>query len=75
MISTFLASYSNSTYLAQISAASVIAIFLIIFPGWLCQRQTICGQTRGAITAKNRPILHIALKTRSSPTEVVLRYV
>ncbi|MDA7429106.1 carbohydrate ABC transporter permease [Primorskyibacter aestuariivivens] len=48
-MSAFLASYSNSPYWAQISAASVVAILPIMVLGWLCQMQIVRGLTFGAI--------------------------
>lgn len=48
-MSAFIASYSNSPYWAQISAASVVAITPILVLGWLCQRQIVRGLTFGAV--------------------------
>lgn len=53
-MSAFLASYSNSPYIAQISAASTIAILPIMILGWLCQRQIVRGLTFGAVGKADR---------------------
>lgn len=48
-MSAFLASYSNSPYWAQISAASTVALGPIMVLGWLCQRHIVRGLTFGAL--------------------------
>lgn len=53
-MSAFLATFSNSPYIAQISAASTIAILPIMILGWFCQQQIVRGLTFGAVGRADR---------------------